>query len=104
MERELFALLRLGLGHSAPENENLSDFIMMSAEQWTLLGEKATEQGVLGIVLDGVGCIETSLYGQTREISKQQKLKWIGQVMRIEQGEEFQVASFVLGTDAVDEV
>ena len=41
MEKELFALLRLGLGNSKPEQENLSDFIMMSAEQWTKIGEIA---------------------------------------------------------------
>ena len=54
MEKELFALLRLGLGNSTPEKENLSDFIMMSAEQWSSLGSKALEQGVIGIVLDSI--------------------------------------------------
>lgn len=91
MEKELFALLRLGLGNSSPENENLSDFIMMPAEQWARLGEKAIKQGVLGIVLDGIELLESSPYGPTRELSKQQKLDWIGQVMQIEQGNKHQM-------------
>ena len=92
MEKELFALLRLGLGNSTPEKESLSDFIVMSAEQWARLGEKALEQGVLGIVLDGVECLETMPYGPTRELSKQQKLEWIGQEMLIEQRNRHQIA------------
>lgn len=91
MEKELFALLRLRLGNSSPENENLSDFIMMPAEQWARLGEKAIKQGVLGIVLDGIELLESSPYGPTRERSKQQKLDWIGQVMQIEQGNKRQM-------------
>lgn len=43
MEKVLFTLLRLGLGYSTPEEENLSDFIMMSEEHWAHLGEKALE-------------------------------------------------------------
>lgn len=90
MEKELFALLRIGLGNSKPEEETLSDFIMMSAEQWAKLGEKALEQGVLGILLDGVELLDATPYGPTREISKKQKLEWIGQVMQIEQGNKRQ--------------
>lgn len=92
MEKELFALLRLGLGNSQPEEETLSGFIMMSAEQWLCLGEKALEQGVLGIVLDGIESLEATPYGPTRELSKQQKLEWIGQVMQIEQRNRHQIA------------
>lgn len=60
MEKELFALLRLGLGNSTPEKENLSDFIMMTAEQWAKLGEKALGQGVLGIILDGIELLDAT--------------------------------------------
>lgn len=91
MEKELFALLRLGLGNSIPEQENLSDFIMMSTEQWGLLGEKAIAQGVLGFALNGVDLLETTPYGPTRELTKQLKLEWIGQVMQIEQGNKHQM-------------
>ena len=90
MVKELFALLRLGLGISTPEQENLSDIIMMSTEQWAYLGEKAMAQGVLGIVLDGVERLEASPYGPTRELTKEQKLEWIGHVMQIEQGNRHQ--------------
>lgn len=92
MEKELFTILRLGLGNSSPDNENLSDFIMMSAKQWTRLGEIALLHGVLGFVLDGIECLEVFPYGPPRELSKQQKLEWIGQVMQIEQGNRHQVA------------
>lgn len=91
MEKELFALLRLGLGNSTPEEENLSDFIMMSEDHWARLGERAQAQGVLGIVMDGLERLETSPYGPTRALSKQQKLEWIGQVMQMEQRNRHQI-------------
>lgn len=78
MEKVLFTLLRLGLGYSTPEEENLSDFIMMSEEHWAHLGEKALEQGVLGIVMDGLESLEISPNGPTRALSKQLKLVLIG--------------------------
>ena len=81
MEKELFALLRLGLRNSEPERENLSDFIMMSASHWERMGELAQEQGVLGVMLDGVDRLETTGYGATRELSKELKLEWIGNVL-----------------------
>lgn len=91
MEKELFALLRLGLGNSTSEKENLSNFILMSAEQWAQLGENALEQGVLGIMLDGVELLEATPYGPTRDLSKQEKLEWIGQVMQLEQENRHQM-------------
>ena len=81
MEKELFALLRLGLGNSEAEKENLSDFIMLPAAQWARIGDVAQEQGVLGIVLDGIDRLEATGYGATRELSKEQKLEWIGNVL-----------------------
>lgn len=88
---QLFALLRLGLNTSTVDKENLSDFIMLSADKWTILGDKALNQGVLGFVLDGIERLEDTPYGPTRELSKQQKLEWIGQVMQIEQGNRLQI-------------
>lgn len=81
MEKELFALIRLGLGISEPEKENLSDFIMLPAAHWARLGEIAQEQGVLGVMLDGIDRLEATDYGATRELSKDQKLEWIGNVL-----------------------
>lgn len=81
MEKELFALLRLGLGNSTACKENLSDFIMLPAPQWTRLGEIAQEHGVLGVMLDGIDSLETTGYGATRELPKEQKLEWIGYVL-----------------------
>ncbi len=92
MEKELFAILRLGIGNTSPDKENLSDFIMMSAKQWARLGEMAFVHGVLGFVLDGTERLEEEApYGSTRELTKKQKLEWIGQVMRIEQGNKHQI-------------
>lgn len=91
MEKELFALLRLGLGNSTPEVENLSDFIMMSEEHWARLGERALAQGALGIVMDGLERLKETPYGPTKALSKQQKLEWIGQIMQIEQGNKRQI-------------
>lgn len=81
MEKELFALLRLGLGTTRAEDETLSDFIMMPASQWAKIGELAQEQGVLGVVLDGVDRLDATSYGATRELSKELKLEWIGNVL-----------------------
>ena len=91
MEKELFALLRLGLGNSTAEKENLSDFIVLPAAQWARLGEIAQEQGVMGVMLDGIERLEATGYGATRELSKEQKLEWIGQVMMIEQANHQQL-------------
>lgn len=82
MEKELFALLRLGLGNSVPEQENLSDFIMLPAAQWKRIGDMAQEQGVLGVMLDGIDRLEATGYGATRELSKELKLEWIGSVLQ----------------------
>lgn len=81
MEKEFFALLRIGLGNKTAEEENLSDFIMMSASQWERIGELAQEQGVLGVMLDGIHRLDMTGYGATRELSKEQKLEWIGNVV-----------------------
>ena len=83
--KELFTLLRLGLGVSGIEHENQSDFIMLSAEKWAQIGDMARKQGVLGIMLDGVDKIESTNYGLTRELKANQKLEWIGEVLQIEQ-------------------
>lgn len=80
-----FALLRLGLDTSTIENENLSDFIMLSADKWVSIGDMARRQGVLGIILDGLDKLENTHYGLTRELQTYLKLEWIGEVLQIEQ-------------------
>ena len=65
MEKELFALLRLGLGNTTAEQEILSDFIMLPAAQWARIGEIAQEHGVLGVMLDGIERLEATGYGAT---------------------------------------
>lgn len=84
MEKELFTLLRLGLAITTTEEENLSDFIVLTADKWVRIGDLARKQGVLGIMLDGVDKLETTRYGLTRELTAAQKLEWIGEVLQIE--------------------
>lgn len=92
MEKELFALLRLGLAITTTEEENLSDFIVLTADKWGRIGDLARKQGVLGIMLDGVEKLETTRYGLTRELTAAQKLEWIGEVLQIEQRNRQQIA------------
>lgn len=92
MEKELFALLRLGLGNSTTEEEAVSDFIMLSANQWARIGEMAQKQGVLGIMLDGVEKLSDSGYGATRDLPIELKLKRIGEVLQVEQANRQQMA------------
>ena len=91
MEKELFALLRLGLAITTTEEENLSDFIVLTADKWVRIGDLARKQGVLGIVLDGVDKLETTRYGLTRELKAAQKLEWIGEALQIEQRNRQQI-------------
>ena len=92
MEKELIALLRLGLAITTTEEENLSDFIVLTADKWGRIGDLARNQGVLGIMLDGVDKLETTRYGLTRELTAAQKLEWIGEVLQIEQRIRQQIA------------
>ena len=91
MEKELFALLRLGLAITTTEEENLSDFIMLTADRWVRIGDLARKQGVLGIMLDGIDKLEATRYGLTRELTAAQKLEWIGDVLQIEHRNRQQV-------------
>lgn len=91
MEKELFTLLRLGLATTSTEEENLSDFIMLTAEQWHRIGNLARKQGVLGIMVDGVDRLEATRYGLTRELKTTQKLEWIGEVFQVEQRNHQQI-------------
>ena len=91
MIENLFILLRLGLDTSTIEKENLSDFIMLPAEKWAILGDLARSQGVLGFVLDGIDKLESTRFGLTRELQVNQKLEWIGEVLQIEQKNERQI-------------
>ena len=92
MMDNLFTLLRLGLGTSTLDKENLSDFIMLSVDKWKFLGETVRKQGVLAIMLDGINKLENTSYGLTRELSANQKLDWIGEVMQLEQRNRQQTA------------
>ena len=91
MEKELFTLLRLGLGNTTTEEENLSDFIGLTADKWARIGDLARKQGVLGIMLDGVDKLEATRYGLTRDLKAAQKLEWIGEVLQIEQRNRQQI-------------
>ena len=92
MRKLLLPLLRLGLGYGLAEDVNLSDYIMLPAKKWETIGNLAREQGVLGIMLDGVEKLETTPYGATRDLKANQKLEWIGEVLQIEQRNLQQIA------------
>jgi hypothetical protein len=92
MRNVLLPLLRLGLGYGSAEDGNLSDYIMLPAKKWEALGNLAREQGVLGIMLDGVERLESTPFGATRELKVNQKLEWIGEVLQIEQRNLQQIA------------
>lgn len=91
MEKELFTLLRLGLAITTTEEENLSDFIVLTADKWARIGDLARKQGVLGIVLDGIDKLEATRDGLTRELQAAQKLEWIGEALQIEQRNRQQI-------------
>lgn len=59
IEDKLFILLRIGLGISDPQQEDLSAFTGMSNSQWSELMSIAQEQGVLGLAFDGVDKLDT---------------------------------------------
>lgn len=82
---QLFALLRLGLDTSTIEKEDLSGIILLPEDKWTILGEMARNQGVLGIFLDGIDKLENTRFGLSRDLQTNQKLGWIGEVLQIEQ-------------------
>lgn len=84
MEKELFTLLRLGLRNTTTDEENLSDFIVLTAEQWTHIGDLARKQGVLGIVLDGLNQIMVLGSSCKIEMPAALRLEWIGEVLQME--------------------
>ena len=81
MEKELFTLLRLGLGNTTSEEDNLLGFPTPSTAEWARLGKMAQKQGVLGIMLDGIDRLAGAGYGMTGDIPAQQKREWIGSVL-----------------------
>lgn len=92
MEKELFTLLRLGLSITTTEEEDLSNFIMLSSEQWSQLGDLARKQGVLGIMLDGVDKCQVSGFKFQFPMPQMLRLEWIGEVLQIEQRNRLQIA------------
>lgn len=82
LEKTLFSILRLGLGNSTIDDENLSNFIMLSENQWAMIGEMAQEQGVLGVLVDGIELLDATHFGLTRSLPVQIKLQWIGSVLQ----------------------
>lgn len=54
MENALFTLLRLGLGTGSIDREEISFLFNYSEDQWESLEKTARDQGVAGIVLDGL--------------------------------------------------
>lgn len=79
--KQLFKLLQLGLQITDASSIDKSVFAVLSKEEWTTIKEMAVKQGVSAIVLDGINQLPMDCYHLPTEI----KLKWIGEVMQIEQ-------------------
>jgi hypothetical protein len=91
-EQVLFSLLRLGLGTITDiQKESFSDLLIGSQKIWLQLEETAKEQGVSGIVLDGINAISKEMGSRCFDhfedgcFWKPFILQWIGSV---EQGYE----------------
>lgn len=88
MERTIFSLIRLGLGTSSFNREDLSDLFLYTEDKWGKLKETAHIQGVSAIVLDGIqvimdelgaGCFNRSICPDTWKLFI---LQWIGEVQQ----------------------
>ena len=77
----MFLLLRLGLGNSTPDKEDISLLQAFTQAQWEALEATAQSQGVAGIVLDGIDSIQLSGL-QLTGLPKRLRLEWIGQVLQ----------------------
>ena len=88
MEKELFALLQLGLQITDASSIDIFEFATLSKEEWTTIKEMAVKQGVSAIVLDGINQLPIDGYHLPTEM----KLEWIGETMQIEQRNRQQVA------------
>lgn len=85
MEKELFMLLRLGLGNSTPEKEDISLLKGYTKAQWEALEETAQAQGVAGVVLDGLEALKAydgTLKAGVTLPEKKFMIQWIGQVLQ----------------------
>jgi hypothetical protein len=93
MEKNLFILLRLGLGTSTLEKENISDLLLYSEEQWLALRDLTRVQGVLAIVMDGIDKLVSNGHKIKISLTASQKLEWIGEVLHgIELGNQHQLS------------
>ena len=81
MDKILFILLRLGLGTSTLEKENISDLLLYTSDHWLALQDLARVQGVLAIVLDGIDKLVSEAYKLKIGLTASQKLVWIGEVL-----------------------
>lgn len=88
MEKTIFALIRLGLGTSSFDQEDMSDLFLYTEDKWTQLKEMSDIQGISAIVLDGlqviidelgVGCFCHSISPDTWQFFI---LQWIGEVQQ----------------------
>ena len=57
MEDSFFKLLRLGLQTRSVEDEDITDLLGLSESEWEELSHVAKQQGVMGVVLDGINAI-----------------------------------------------
>lgn len=92
MEKILFTLIRLGIGTSSLEKEDISDLLIFSEKQWVKLEEMTRNQGISAIVLDGLRVIMDTLGEGCFNCSREKKF-WSGFILSwaygvVEQGYE----------------
>lgn len=88
MEKIIFSLIRLGIGTSTIDQEDISDLVLYTEYEWGKLKELSHIQGISAIVLDGIqviinelgaGCFNGSMSPETWKLFI---LQWIGEVQQ----------------------
>ena len=88
MEKTIFQLIRLGLGTSTLEQEDISILLSYTEDKWFKLKGAASIQGVSAIVLDGLQVIINKLgsdcFARALSFESWRKfiLQWIGEVQQ----------------------
>lgn len=94
--KQLFILLRLGLGIERVKDIDFSDFTLFTNKEWESIRAIAERQGISAIVLDGINQLVTSVdkvlvCGVDVEWWKSFLLQWAGSMLYIEQKNSHQV-------------
>lgn len=90
MEERLFILIRLGLKLSNVEDEDFTQFLQMSSDDWSELTNIAEEHGVSAIVFDGYQELHKHFDGSCG-LPMDSLMDWLGQVFYLEERNKVQI-------------